>query len=50
MKKRELENMTPEEKKAMRMAAAKIMGEKIVYEEELKKSKEEAEEVEENPE
>ena len=50
MKKRELEKMTAEEKKAMRMAAAKIMGERIIYEEQLKKSKEEVEETEDNPE
>ena len=50
MKKRELEKMTAEEKKAMRMAAAKIMGERIIYEEQLKKSKEEVEETEDNSE
>jgi hypothetical protein len=50
MKKRELEKMTAEEKRAMRMAAAKIMGEKMVYEEELKKSREEVEKTEDNPE
>lgn len=50
MKKRELEKMTAEEKKAMRMAAAKIMGERIIYEEQLKKSREEVEETEDNPE
>ena len=50
MKKRELEKMTAEEKKAMRMAAAKIMGERIIYEEQLKKSKEEVGETEDNPE
>lgn len=40
MKKKDLKKMTDDEKKAMRKAAAKIMGERIIYEESLRKSKE----------
>lgn len=41
MRKKDLEKMTLDEKRAMRREAARIAGEKIAYEEELKKLKEE---------
>jgi hypothetical protein len=40
MKKKDLKKMTDDEKKAMRKASAKIMGERIIYEENLRKLKE----------
>jgi|694.fasta_scaffold33221_8 hypothetical protein len=44
MKKRELEKMDPADKKAMRKAAAKIMGDKIIHEKKIRKSEEKEEE------
>jgi hypothetical protein len=43
MKKKDLKKMTDEEKKAMRKAAAKIMGDKIIHEKNIRKAKEEEE-------
>lgn len=40
MKKKDLKKMTEEEKKAMRKAAAKIMGERITHEKNLRDHKE----------
>ena len=40
MKKKDLKKMSEEDKKAMRKAAAKIMGDRIIYEEKIRESKE----------
>lgn len=46
MKNRDLKKMTPEEKKAMRKAAATVMGEILVYETEMNESQKPSDENE----
>jgi hypothetical protein len=50
MKKKDFKKMSEEDKKAMRKAAAKIMGDRLIHEEKIRKSKEIQEKEEESTE